>query len=131
VDQACAELTIHAMIEEEIFYPAAREVLDQADFVNEAEVEHASAKDLIEELEGYDGADEMADAKFKVLGEYVNHHIKEEQDELFPTVKKAKLNVKELAEQLMQRKQELQQEMGVAGTQGRQEEASRKAGRSR
>jgi Hemerythrin HHE cation binding domain len=131
VEEACTELKIHTMLEEEIFYPAAREALDEADLLNEAEVEHASANDLIEELEDYDGADEMADAKFKVLGKYVNHHIKGEQDELFPKVKKAKLDVKELAEQLMRRKQELQQEMGLASAQGREEAAPRKAARSR
>lgn len=131
VEQARTELMIHTMLEEEIFYPAAREALNEAHLVNEAEVEHASAKELIEELEGYDGADEMADAKFKVLGKYVNYHIKEEQDELFPNAKRAKLDVRELAEPLMQRKQELQQEMGVASTEGREEEAPRKAARSR
>lgn len=131
VEEACTDLKIHAMLEEEIFYPAAREVLDEADLVNEAEVEHASVKDLIEQLEDYDGADEMADAKFKVLGEYVNHHIKEEQDELFPKVKKAKLDVKRLADQLILRKRELRREMGVEPTKGREEEAPRKRARSR
>lgn len=115
VKECCSELKIHTTIEEEIFYPAARDVLKEADLVNEAEVEHASAKDLIEQLEGYDGEDEMADAKFTVLGEYVKHHVKEEQDEMFPQIKKSKnLDLEELGEQLMQRKRELMAEMGMS-----------------
>jgi hemerythrin superfamily protein len=114
VEECCNSLKIHTRIEEEIFYPAARDVLKESDLLNEAEVEHASAKDLIEQLEGYDGGDEMADAKFTVLGEYIRHHVKEEENEMFPKVKKAKeLDLGQLGEQLMQRKQELMQEMGL------------------
>ena len=113
VKQICAELTIHALIEEEIFYPAAREGVKEQDLLDEAEVEHASAKALIAQLSSMESDDDLYDAKVKVLGEYVNHHIKEEQDELFPGAKKAKLDLEALGEQMMQRKQELESEMLV------------------
>lgn len=116
VKQICAELTIHALIEEEIFYPAAREGVKEQDLLDEAEVEHASAKALIAQLSSMESDDDLYDAKVKVLGEYVNHHIKEEQDELFPEAKKAKLDLEALGEQMMQRKQELESEMLAADT---------------
>jgi hemerythrin-like domain-containing protein len=113
VEHACAELKIHTSIEEEIFYPAAREALEEGDLVAEALVEHGSAKQLIEQLEGADSADETYDATFTVLGEYVNHHIEEEQNEMFPQLKKAELDWDTLAAEMQQRKQELQEEMGL------------------
>ena len=125
VTEACTELKIHTTIEEEIFYPAAREAIEEENLLNEAEVEHASAKDLIEQLEGTDPSDEMYDAQFTVLGEYVNHHIKEEQDEMFPKVKKAKVDLKELGAQIAQRKQELMVEMGL-GDEEEEEETSKR-----
>jgi hemerythrin-like domain-containing protein len=113
VKQACQELTVHAEIEEDIFYPAARDALDEDgdDLLDEAEVEHATAKDLIEQLEEMEPGDELYDAKFTVLGEYINHHIKEEQDELFPKLRKANLNLEELGGELADRKQELMAEL--------------------
>jgi hemerythrin-like domain-containing protein len=109
VQTACHELTVHTQLEEEIFYPAMREGGgDEAeDLIDEATVEHASAKQLISELEGMEPGDELYDAKFTVLGEYVNHHIKEEQDEIFPKAKKAKLDLEELGEQMLQLKEQL------------------------
>ena len=112
--QICMELTIHAQIEEEIFYPAAREAIEETDLLDEAEVEHASAKDLIAQLSTMAPEDELYDAKVTVLGEYVNHHVKEEQDEMFPQVKKAKLDTASLGAELLERKQQLQAEMGVS-----------------
>jgi hemerythrin superfamily protein len=103
----CVELKIHASIEEELFYPAARAVLKQADLVDEAEVEHASAKDLIVQIESGSPSDEKWDARVTVLGEYIRHHVKEEQNEMFPKIKKTKLDLKELGEQLRRRKDEL------------------------
>ncbi|SHN34158.1 hemerythrin domain-containing protein [Rhizobacter sp. OV335] len=103
----CAKLTVHAQIEEEIFYPACRDVLqDQDDLLDEATVEHASAKDLIAQLQSSSPDDDMYDAKVKVLGEYIDHHVKEEQNELFPKVR-PKLDRKELGEQLQARKDAL------------------------
>jgi hemerythrin superfamily protein len=106
-EQICNELTVHAQIEEEIFYPAAREAIRDEDLIHEATVEHQSAKDLIAQIEAGDPGDELFDAKVKVLGEYVKHHVREEQNELFPQVRKTKLDLKDLGQRLMARKEEL------------------------
>lgn len=100
VTQICTELKLHTQLEEECFYPAAREVLEEQDLLDEAEVEHASAKDLITQLEAMRPGDELYDAKVTVLGEYVEHHAKEEEKEMFPKIRKAKLDLEELAEQM-------------------------------
>jgi hemerythrin-like domain-containing protein len=112
--QICMELTVHTQIEDEIFYPACREAIKDTDILDEATVEHQSAKDLIEQLEQAGEADEMFDAKVKVLGEYVNHHIKEEKNELFPKARSArKLDLMALRDELEARKEELMAEMGA------------------
>ena len=89
VHQVCSALTIHATIEEEIFYPAAREALSEegADILDEATVEHASAKELIAQLNTADPVDPLYDAKVTVLSEYIRHHVKEEEGELFPKLR--------------------------------------------
>jgi Hemerythrin HHE cation binding domain len=107
VRTACQELTVHAQLEEEIFYPAVRAAIKDVELLDEAEVEHASAKQLISELEAMSPGDELFDAKFTVLGEYVNHHIKEEQGEMFPKIEKTDLDLKELGSQLTERKEQL------------------------
>lgn len=107
VATACQELKVHAQIEEEIFYPEVRSVLKESDLLDEANVEHASAKQLIAQLEKMRPGDELYDAKFTVLGEYVNHHIKEEQEQMFPKVEKTDLDLKELGERLTERKEQL------------------------
>ena len=114
-EKICAMLTVHATIEEEIFYPAAREVLseDDLDLVDEAAVEHASAKDLIAQIQSMSPDDDLYDAKVTVLGEYIDHHVAEEQDELFPKVKSAGMDTKAIGEQLMARKEELMAEMDL------------------
>ena len=109
----CAELTVHAQIEEEIFYPAARDILDEEELVDEAVVEHASAKDLIAQLADMSPDDDLYDAKIKVLSELIEHHVEEEEDEIFPELKKAKLDTKALGPQMAERKQELVEELGV------------------
>jgi len=111
--QICRMLTVHAQIEEEIFYPAAREVLDEQDLVDEADVEHASAKDLIAQIEASSPEDDHYDAKVKVLGEYIDHHVQEEENELFKAVKKAGLDVAEVGDELAARKEELLSELGL------------------
>jgi hypothetical protein len=127
-EQICTELTIHAQIEEEIFYPAARGAIREEDLLDEAEVEHQSAKDLIAQIESGSPDDELWEAKVKVLGEYINHLVKEEQNEMFPQVKKTKLDLKALGEQLQARKMELQGESGGGGSRGRS--GGRNGGRS-
>ncbi|MDO8298164.1 hemerythrin domain-containing protein [Lacisediminimonas sp.] len=105
VDQICAELMMHTTVEEEIFYPAARAAIEDDDLMNEAEVEHASARDLIEQIQLMDPSDPMYDAKVTVLGEYVDHHVQEEEKEMFPKVKKAKLNLDAIGEEILEAKE--------------------------
>ena len=81
--------------------------------VNEAEVEHASAKELIAKIEGMSSDDEHFKATVKVLGEYIKHHVKEEENELFPALKKTELDLKELGGQLAERKNALMEQMGI------------------
>lgn len=101
-------LTVHATIEEEIFYPAVKEAVDEAeDLLAEAEVEHGSLKDLIAKIERQDGEGAEFDALVTVLGEYVRHHVKEEQNELFPKVRKSDLDLAKLGAALAERKQQL------------------------
>ena len=104
--QICMELKVHTQIEEEIFYPAAREFAEE-DMVNEAVVEHQAAKDLIAQIEGMSPSDEMYDAKVKVLQEQIEHHVEEEETELFPKCRKSEMDLKALADPLAARKAEL------------------------
>jgi hemerythrin superfamily protein len=109
VEQICKALSVHAEIEEEIFYPAARDALDEKgeDMMDEAEVEHGAIKGLVEQLQDASPDDEMYDAKVKVLSEYVTHHVKEEEGTMFPKIKKTDLDLDELGAELMERKTEL------------------------
>lgn len=109
VKQICTELAIHARIEEELFYPALREALKEADLLDEAAEEHAGIRNLVEELKTMQPGDGHYAAKITVLSEYVDHHVKEEQDQLFPQARKAGLDKNDLGERLMHRKQELQE----------------------
>jgi len=111
VETACAELTLHAQVEEEIFYPAAREAIDDMDLLDEAEVEHGSARQLITELAAMQPGDDLYDAKFTVLGEYVKHHVKEEENELFPKIRKSDMDLEEVGAQLAARKEELMRQL--------------------
>jgi hemerythrin superfamily protein len=112
--QICMELTVHAQIEEEIFYPALREAIKDTDLLDEAEVEHQTAKDLIAQIQAAGEPDDMFDAKVKVLGEYIDHHVKEEKNEIFPKARSArKLDLMAMREELETRKEELMTEMGA------------------
>jgi hemerythrin superfamily protein len=107
--EICDALTLHTTIEEEIFYPAMREATDAAKAeLDEAEVEHASVKALVAQIEAMDPDDALFDATVKVLGEYVTHHVKEEEGEMFPKAKKAGLELAEIGEQMRARKEALQ-----------------------
>ena len=117
-EQICNELKVHARIEEEIFYPAAREAIRESDLIDEATVEHNSAKDLIAQIEAAEPGDDLFDAKVKVLSEYIKHHVKEEQNEIFPQVRKTKLDLKELGERMETRKMELKAGGADAGQSG-------------
>ncbi|NML62909.1 hemerythrin domain-containing protein [Massilia sp. RP-1-19] len=106
-DQICMELTVHTQVEEEIFYPAVREPIKDDDLMDEAVVEHASAKDLIAQIGEMDPGDDLYDAKVKVLSEQIEHHVKEEEGEMFPKVRKTKVDLVALGEQMAARKEEL------------------------
>jgi hemerythrin superfamily protein len=99
VDEACDALTAHAEIEEEFFYPALRET-DARELVAEAEVEHNAAKQLITDLQGMGADDERYRATFNVLGEYVKHHINEEENEIFPLARASNADFEPLFEAL-------------------------------
>jgi hemerythrin superfamily protein len=115
VHQICKELTIHAQVEEEIFYPPVRDAIDDDDLMDEADVEHASAKALIAELMQMEPGDDHYDAKVTVLGEYVRHHVKEEQQEMFKKVRSAKVDLKALGASIAARKEELAHEIETSG----------------
>lgn len=106
-EQICTLLTVHAAIEEEIFYPAARAAKVESALLDEAVVEHQSLKDLIAQLRAMSADDALYDSKVTVLGEYVDHHVKEEQDEMFPKCRKARMDLQQIGAQLAQRKEEL------------------------
>ena len=111
--QICQELTVHAKVEEEIFYPALRGALKETDLLDEAEVEHQSAKDLIAQIQA-GGEEEKIDAKVTVLGEYIDHHVKEERNEIFPNARAArKLDLVAMRDAIEARKEELMSEMGA------------------
>jgi hemerythrin superfamily protein len=107
VKQICGALTVHATIEEEIFYPAVRAAIDDADLMDEALVEHASAKELIAQLQEMASGEELFDAKVTVLGEQIDHHVKEEEGDMFPKVRKSKVDTQDLGAQMAERKEAL------------------------
>lgn len=110
VAEICTELTVHAQIEEEIFYPTVKVALKDKELVPEALVEHASLKSLIAEVEGVKPEGEMFDAKIHVMAEFVKHHVKEEQNEMFPKAAKTAVDMDELGAQLAERKEQLLRE---------------------
>jgi hypothetical protein len=112
--QICGLLAVHAMIEEEIFYPAARRAGVKASLLNEAQVEHASAKDLIAQIGASKVSDPLYDARVTVLGEYIRHHVREEEHELFPECRKAEVDMVELGAQLEKRRAELMRKLNGA-----------------
>ena len=107
VSKICTELSVHAQVEEEIFYPAVKKALKDKELVPEAIVEQATMKDLIAQVEGKEPDGEMFDAKVKVLSEYVKHHVKEEHTEMFPKAKGTKLDMVELGGRIAERKKVL------------------------
>lgn len=113
VEQICSELKIHTEIEEEIFYPAVRKAIDDSDLMDEALVEHAGAKDLIAQLEDADPEEDLYDAKVTVLGEQIDHHVKEEEGGMFPQATKAKVDTKALGAQMLKRKAALMEASGA------------------
>jgi hemerythrin superfamily protein len=107
VRKVCQELTIHTQLEEEIFYPAVRKAIDDADQMDEAMVEHAGAKELIAQLQGAQPDDDLYDAKVTVLAEQINHHVEEEEGSMFPKARYSGLDTLALGAAMMARKSEL------------------------
>ena len=113
VGHICNELKIHTELEEEIFYPAVRNAIDDSALMDEALVEHAGAKELIAQLEEASPSDDLYDAKVTVLGEQIGHHVKEEEGNMFPKAKKAKVDMKTLGATMIKRKRALMETMGM------------------
>ena len=106
--QICTELTKHAQAEEEIFYPAVKAASKKnEDLIDEATVEHASAKDLIAQILEMDPTEELFNAKVKVLGELIEHHVEEEENEMFPKARDAGLDLELLGQQIAERKAQI------------------------
>jgi hemerythrin superfamily protein len=112
VDETILELKVHAKLEEELVYPALREASEEEDMMDEADEEHHVVKLLIAELEDMESGDDHFDAKFRVLGEMVEHHVAEEESQMLPNVKKIE-DRESLVESVLQRKEELMREMEV------------------
>jgi len=132
VQIACQELTMHTQLEEELFYPALAAAAkdDDQDLVREAQIEHNSAKQLIAQLEQMSPQDDSYQATFKVLGEYVNHHIQEEEKQMFPAAKKAKVDVRSIGQEILQQKEAagMADGSGAQAGQGGRGQAGRDAG---
>ena len=114
VDRAIGELQVHSMLEEELFYPAVRAQINDdegEDLLNEAEVEHEAVDELIAKLQELEAGDPMYSAYFTVLTEYVKHHVKEEERELFPRVRKLQdLDLEQLGRDMDTRREEIRSE---------------------
>ena len=127
IASACAALKIHDKLESEIFYPAIREQAGDEkeieDLLNEAEVEHDHVRELVQKIEGMGSDDVRRDAHFTVLVEYVKHHVKEEEKEMFPKLKKLDIDFAELGRQMKARKSALMSEMGVEAEEASEETA--------
>ena len=114
VQQICTELTVHAQVEEEVFYPAVKAALKDDELIPEARVEHETLKWLIAQVESVEPDGEEYDAKIQVMAEYVKHHVKEEQNEIFPKAKAAGLDMTDLGAQIAARKESLVADVAVA-----------------
>lgn len=122
VQQTLAEIEVHAQLEEQVFYPAAREAIKEEDLIDEAEVEHMTAKVLIEQLKGMNAEDEKFAASFKVLGEYINHHVKEEEGEMFEQMTRSGVDWESVLQQMQEQRVMLLEEKGLP-PEGEAEEA--------
>lgn len=108
VSKICKALTIHAQVEEDVFYPQFKKALNDTELVPEATVEHNTLKDLIAQVDGIEPNGEMYDAKIKVMCEYVKHHVKEEENEMFPKAKKSNMDLEQIGVEIIARKEELE-----------------------
>ncbi|MBA3596174.1 MAG: hemerythrin domain-containing protein [Methylibium sp.] len=111
VEEICLLLTVHAHIEDEFFYPAARRVLDDEDVIDEAQIEHDSVRDLIDELLTMKPFDELFDDRVRLLEESVSQHVEEEENEIFPRLREAGVDLESLGEQMSARREDLMAEL--------------------
>lgn len=118
VARICDELTVHAQVEEEIFYPAVRDAIDDDAALDQATVEHTSARDLIAQLRAMRPGEDLYDAKVKVLSAYVDHHVIEEETEIFPEARRTGMATQSLGSQMAARKEELKAQAEVPGADG-------------
>ena len=120
VGELCSELRVHSAIEEELFYPAVRGEIADDDLMNEASVEHEGIGRLVGELEAMEPSDEMLNAKMHVLDIYVTHHVREEEENIFPRARDSELDLAGLAGKLARRKARLLQQASEARGDGSQ-----------
>lgn len=113
-DRICFELSVHTQLEEEAFYPPVRQATGEDDMMDEADVEHDGAKKLIAEIAAMEPDASHYDAKVKVLGEMIDHHVAEERGKMFPKARQSDLDLVALAAQLKERKQQIQNELSQA-----------------
>ena len=115
VDTVCSDLKVHAQLEEELFYPRVRGLLGQDEvlIIDEAQVEHDVAKQLIARIEKNRGQQHVRDAAFIVLCEYILHHAREEENEIFPRARKSQLDLHALGAELLERRRSLRVELGI------------------
>jgi len=113
VDKIMLALKAHTQIEEEIFYPEARRATGDEDLLDEAVVEHQAAKQLMAEIESMTVGDDLFDAKVKVLSEQIEHHVEEEEDELFPECRKSDMDLEALGAQMSARFKELSAQLSA------------------
>lgn len=107
VGEVCREFIAHSTVEEEIFYPALRAQIADDDLMNEAKVEHEGARRLVTELESMDADDDMLNAKMHVLCGYIKHHVREEEQDMFPKARHTALDMVELGARIAKRKRQL------------------------
>lgn len=130
VEQTLQDIELHAELEEQLFYPAARGAIKEEDLIDEAEVEHMTAKVLMEQLKAMQPEDEKFAATFKVLGEYLNHHIEEEEGQIFKSLTSS-TDWEALLEEMQSQREQLMQKMGMGeGAQEREEEGEEASGRT-
>jgi hemerythrin superfamily protein len=127
VDQVVQELEIHTKLEEEIFYPAVRKNLGEEDMLEEAKQEHQQAKEIIRELKKLDAEDEQLEEKFSELVECVKHHVEEEEGELLPKVEESDMDLTEIGDEILDRKEELRQQMQGKGSKSKSGRKSAKS----
>lgn len=116
--QICMDLTIHATIEEEIFYPAVRAETGLREQVDEALEEHAGVKELVALIRGMASGDSELDGTVQKLRQSVEHHVMEEEQEMFPAMRGSDADLQELRIQLQERKEELEHDFGLAPVRG-------------